>query len=724
MRTSRFKIDGLDCAEEIAIIKAELAPLTGIENLAFDLLNGKLTVVHQATLDSAEILGAVSRAGLRAEAWHDSREPRSPTGRWTRWGRTFMTFVSGFCLATAFVIHAATQGWQSAFGAADGVMPVSVRLLYVTAVAAGSWFVIPKALRAISRRRADMHLLMVVAVLGAVVIGEYFEAAAVAFLFAVSLALEAWSIGRARRAIAALLALTPGTARVLHQDGSEELLPVESVAIGTTVIVRPGDKIPLDGTVTKGETNVNQAPITGESMPAPKSIGSQLYAGTINEDGAIEFVTTKPATDTTLARIIQLVEVAQSRRAPSEQWVEKFAQYYTPAVMLMALFLMAVPPLLFSGSWSKWFYEGLVLLVIACPCALVISTPISIVSALTSAARRGVLVKGGQYIEAPASLRAIALDKTGTLTVGRPVVREVIPLSGHTTEEVLALAASVEMRSEHPLARAIVRAATERGLRPVAADDFKVLKGRGGTAILNGRLIWVGSHRMLEERGQETPDMHERLEAFAKDGSSVVVIGKEEHVCGLIAVADDVRGNARSAVQSLRAAGIQRIVMLTGDNRGTAEAVGFRTAVDEVRAELLPEDKVAAIEELVDRYGQVAMIGDGVNDAPALARASLGIAMGAAGTDAALETADVVLMGDDLSAVAWLRRHSQQTLGIIRQNIGLSLAVKLIFVALTFVGHASLWAAIAADMGASLLVIANGLRLLNSSPRLDESQFG
>jgi Cd2+/Zn2+-exporting ATPase len=354
----------------------------------------------------------------------------------------------------------------------------------------------------------------------------------------------------------------------------------------------------------------------------------------------------------------------------------------------------------------------LVLLVIACPCALVISTPVSIVAALASAANQGVLVKGGPYIEAPARLRAIAVDKTGTLTEGRPEVHEVIPLSGHTEEEVLELAAAVEMRSEHPLAQAVVRAANARGIHPAAAEDFQAIKGKGATARFGGKLIWLGSHRHLEERGQESPEMHEKLEEFAAQGSSVVVVGKAEHVCGLIAVRDRVRPNARNAVGAMRNAGIEKIVMLTGDNRGTGEAIGRETGVDEVRAELLPADKVAAIEQLVGRFTHVGMVGDGVNDAPAMARATVGIAMGAVGTDAALETADIALMGDDLSKLAWLIDHSRRSLAIIKENILASLGVKAVFVALTFAGLSTLWAAIAADMGTSLVVIFNALRLL------------
>ena len=719
MATTAFRIHGMDCAEEVTALKAEVAPLSGVRDLGFDVLNGKMIVEFSESAVSPEaVIAAVAKTGMRAEPWPDSGETVERAGWWARWNRTVMTTASGLLLAAGLAVHVATSGWRAAFGGHEGLtMPLATRILYFGAVVTGAWYVIPKGWRALVRLRPDMNLLMSIAVGGALAIDEFFEAGTVAFLFAVSLALESWSIARARRAIASLMSLSPDTACLVNPDGSEMLVNVRQVVVGATVVVRPGDKFPLDGTIAKGETTVNQAPITGESMPVHKAPGDSVFAGTINQDGAVEFVTSKPATDTTLARIIRLVGDAQSKRSPSEQWVERFARLYTPAVMALAVAVMVVPPLIFAGDWSRWLYEGLVLLVIACPCALVISTPVSVVAALTSSARRGVLVKGGPYMEAPAALKAIALDKTGTLTEGRPAVISIVPLSGHTEAEVLESAAAVEMRSEHPLAKAIVREATSRGIRPAAADSFQAFKGKGATARLGGKSVWLGSHRLLEERGQETPDMHERLESMERDGASVIVIGKDEHVCGLIAVADRIRPSAKAAVDQMRASGIQQIVILTGDNRGTGEAIGRAAGVDQVRAELLPEDKVAAVEELVRRYGQVAMIGDGVNDAPAMARASLGIAMGAVGTDAALETADVALMSDDLLAVAWLIRHSRRTLAVIRQNIVASLGVKAVFVVLTLAGHASLWAAIAADMGASLLVIFNGLRLLSSNAR-------
>jgi Cd2+/Zn2+-exporting ATPase len=556
---------------------------------------------------------------------------------------------------------------------------------------------------------------MTVAVVGAMAIGEWFEAATVSFLFALSLALESWSVGRARRAIAALLDLAPPTARILRPNGVEETVPVNEVRLGSRFIVPAGERIPLDGRVTAGASAVNQAPITGESVPVEKQPGAEVFAGTINGDGTLTIRVTKVAQNSTLARIIHMVEEAHARRAPSEQWVERFARAYTPAVMVVAFLMFLVPPVIFGQAWDEWFYRALVLLVIACPCALVISTPVSIVASLAAAARAGVLVKGGAFIELPARLRAIAMDKTGTITSAEPEVVQVIPLDNHTEGELLSRAAALEARSTHPLARAIHRYAERKGIAPAPAADVQVLRGKGLAGIFDGEPFWLGSHRYVVERGQDTPEVARQAEALEADGKTVIVVGNSRHVCGLVAVADTIRPEAREIVRQLHAAGVAHVVMLTGDNRITAEAIAREVGIDEVHAELLPENKVKKLEGLIARYGNVAMVGDGVNDAPALARANLGIAMGAIGSDAAIETADVALMTDDISKLPWLVDHSKRTLAIIRQNITFALAIKAMFVVLTFAGMASLWAAIAADTGASLLVVLNGLRLLNGS---------
>lgn len=717
--SQHYRIRGMDCAEEVAVLKRELGPLVGGEDrLSFDILKAKMTVAAAPEeISEQEILKAVARTGMGAQVWKEGSEAAEPDGIWQRWGRTALTGLSGLATLAGFLTHASIAGGFVEAVGSEGAglahaVPLAARALYAIAILAGLWTVLPKAWFALRRLRPDMNLLMAVAVIGAVWIGEWFEGATVAFLFALSLALESWSVGRARRAVAALMDLAPQMARIRLPDGGEEEVPAEQVAVGTVFVVKPGERLPLDGRVVSGTSAVNQAPITGESVPADKAEGAEVFAGTINGDGALEVQSTRRAEDSTLAHIIRMVEEAQSRRAPSEQWVDRFARIYTPAVMALALAVLVVPPLFFGGSWGDWIYRALVLLVIACPCALVISTPVSIVAALTAAARNGVLVKGGLFIEIPARLRAVALDKTGTLTQGRPAVVEVVPLSDHDERGLLEKVAALEARSEHPLARAILAFAKDRGVEVPPADDFKILQGKGATGRIGGKEYWLGSHRYLEERGQETPAIHNTLEVMSQGGRTVVVVGTQDHVCGLIAIADPVRSESREAVQALRQAGIREIVMLTGDNQDTARAIAQQSGIGDFQAEMLPADKVKAIEDLVARFGQVAMIGDGVNDAPAMARATLSVAMGAAGSDAAIETADVALMSDDLGKLPWLIQHSRRTLRVIRQNITFSLLVKAVFVVLTFAGHASIWAAIAADMGASLLVIFNGLRLL------------
>ncbi len=714
-----FRIDGMHCAEEISLLRDKLGPLVGeVERLSFDLLNAKLSVDTEGVAVSAtDVIDYVSRTGMHAEMWSDRANDSLDHGFWQNYGRICLTSASGLFGLLGFVLAVWIGGsLQSGLGSegmgiAHSVPVVSVAA-YLIGILSGVWYVLPKAWRAAKTLRPDMNLLMTVAVIGAAAIGEWLEAATVAFLFSVSLLLESWSVGRARRAIAALMDLAPQMARVRDEHGNEKEVAVAEVHVGTTFTVRPGEKIPLDGLVLKGSSAVNQAPITGESVPAQKEKDAEVFAGTINGDGVLEINSTRQAEDTTLARIIKMVGEAQSKRSPSEQWVEKFARYYTPCVMALAALVLLVPPLLFSGEWSVWLYRSLVLLVIACPCALVISTPVSIVSALAAAAKNGVLIKGGVFVEAPAKLRAIAMDKTGTLTHGNPKVVDIRPLSGHNETELLERAAALESHSNHPLARAIVAEANERYLSIPPAGNFEIIQGKGAQGLVGGKLFWLGSHRYLEQRGQETPDIHHQLQTLQEAGRSIVVVGNDDHVCGFISLADALRPTVRQTLSELHEAGVESIVMLTGDNQGTADKIASEAGIDEVHAELLPENKVDAVENLVERFEHVGMIGDGVNDAPALARASLGIAMGAVGTDAAIETADIALMSDDLAKLPWLIHHSRRTLAIIRQNITFSLCVKALFVLLTFGGYSSLWAAIAADMGASLVVVFNGLRLL------------
>ena len=712
-----FKVRGLDCAEEVAVLRQAVGPVVGgADRLAFDVMNGRMSIADTArAIPDQAILDTVSATGMSASPW--SAAPTKGEIDSHRRQQVLFTAASGAFVLIGLGLHTVLAGgfaeaWALLIGRAAEPAHWPEKAAFLAAIAFGGRFVAVKAWYAARGLRPDMNLLMTVAVAGAIAVGEWFEGATVAFLFALSLALESWSVARARRAIASLLDLAPPSLRLIRSDGTEAEVLVAEAKPGDRFVVPGGERIALDGRVAAGASAVNQAPITGESMPVEKSAGSEVFAGSINGDGALTVEATKAAEDTTLARIIRMVEDAHSRRAPSEQWVERFARVYTPAVMALAFLVFLLPPLLFDGAWDDWLYRALVLLVIACPCALVISTPVSIVASLAASARAGVLIKGGAYIELPARLAAIAMDKTGTITRGEPEVVSVLPLGSHTEEELLARAAALEARSTHPLARAIVRHAAAKKIAPAAAKDVRVLKGKGLTGEFDGETFWLGSHRYLVERGQETPEITREAEALEADGKTVIVIGNARHVCGLVAVADTIRPEARQIVAELHAAGIKKIVMLTGDNRATAEAIAREVGIDEVHAELLPEDKLAKIEDLAARYGTVAMVGDGVNDAPALARADLGIAMGAIGSDAAIETADIALMTDDISKLPWLVRHAKRTLGIIRQNIVFSLGVKALFLALTFAGMASLWGAIAADVGASLLVVANALRLL------------
>lgn len=716
-----FTVRGMDCAEEVSVLRQTVGPAVGgADLLAFDVLNGRMTVADAAgDVPDEIILKAVAATGMSAVRWetHAAKDD----GDSHRRQQILFTVASGASLLLGMALHVVSadnlaEALRLFVNHADQPVPWPEIAAYLGAVVLGARFVVVKAWYAARKLRPDMNLLMTVAVLGATLIGEWFEAATVAFLFALSLALEGWSVGRARRAIAALLDLAPPTVRLLRPDGSEADVAVAEIRPGDRFLVPGGECIALDGRVVAGASAVNQAPITGESVPIEKHRGTEVYAGSINGDGTLTVEATKAANDTTLARIIHMVEEAHARRAPSEQWVERFARIYTPAVMVLALLVFLVPPLVFGAAWEEWFYRALVLLVIACPCALVISTPVSIVASLAASARAGVLIKGGAFVEMPARLKAIAMDKTGTITRGEPEVVKVIPLGTHTEPELLARAAALEARSTHPLSRAVLRYAEAKGVPPEPANDVQLLKGKGLTGTFAGEPYWLGSHRYVVECGQDTPEIASQAEALEADGKTVIVVGNARHVCGLIAVADTVRPEAREIVAALHAAGIEHVIMLTGDNRVTAEAIAREVGIDEVYAELLPEDKLRKIEELVARYGTVAMVGDGVNDAPALARASLGIAMGAIGSDAAIETADIALMTDDVSKLPWLVHHAKRTLAIIRQNIVFSLGVKAVFFVLTFAGMASLWGAIAADMGASLLVVFNALRLL----RFDE----
>ena len=604
-------------------------------------------------------------------------------------------------------------GWLAKLGGGSSSLSTA---LFLMAIVTGGHATFRKAFTSLVRLDFNMNVLMAVAVTGAVLIGEYAEGAVVAFLFSVSEALQAYTADRARRSIRSLMEMAPGRATVRRENREMEL-PVEDIKVGDLLLVRPGERIAMDGAVSRGSSTVNQAPITGESLPAPKYPGQPVFAGTINQHGALEVTVTRLVQDTTLARIITMVEDAQARKAPAQAFVDRFAAVYTPVVIVLAGLITVLPPLVAGLPWEPWIYRGLTLLVVACPCALVISTPVAIVSAIGNAARHGVLVKGGSYLEALAGLKVIAFDKTGTLTAGKPTVTDVIPAQHINQEYLLGLAAGLEKLSEHPLAAAIIREAMRLRVEPLAGDgDFEALAGQGARGRVNGRQLLLGSPALLEAEGYDLVAWTVELTSLTNQGKTVILVGEAgadgPQVLGLIAAADTPRFEAAETIKKLRETGIRHTVMLTGDHPGAARAIAAGILIDDIRAGLLPGDKVTEIHKVRLAYGPVAMVGDGINDAPALAAADVGMAMGGAGTDAALETADLVLMSDDLS---------RPTVRVIKQNIALALGLKLLAVALVFPGLLTLWLAILADMGASLLVTLNGMRLIGVSPRKQPS---
>lgn len=725
MQKITFVIKEMDCSEEVAILKRVLLPIVGQDSrLEFDLLGRKLHVDLSDLLESAEnVAQAINATGMKAEPFVDALPSCACCGGtcptkgslWERRGRELLCVVSGLLWAGGLALMMTEHGSILAAFKDSAVAPFAAKLLWVLAVLVGVWHVLPKAIRSLRALRPDMNLLMVLAVSGAMVIGEYSEGASVAFLFALANQLEAWSIGRARNAIQALMSLAPDTALVFSPLSPSALeTPVQDVPTGSRVLIRPGDRVPLDGVVLSGISAVDQSPITGESMPVTKSVGDVVYAGTINADGALEVETTKLSSESTLARIMRMVEQAQSRRAKAVQWVEKFAAVYTPVMVAVAILFAVVPPVFFGGAWDKWFYEALVILVISCPCALVISTPVSIVAALASAARNGVLVKGGVFLEVPATLNAIALDKTGTLTHGRPSVTEVTAFSGSSESELLGVAAALESRSSHPVGQAIMRHASSMGVPLSHIEDAQARPGLGAQGRIRETTYFIGNPRFLAETGNvaRTDELEQAVDRHAQSAGTFVLVWTEGKVLGCLTVEDRVRSQSRDALKELALLGVDTIVMLTGDNAKTAAKIAAEAGVTQYRSDLLPEDKTRVVTELVASGKRVGMVGDGVNDAPALAASHLGIAMGSIGTDVAIETADVALMSDDLSKLPWLIRHSRRTLGTIKANIWFALGVKAVFLLLAIFQMATLWTAILADLGSSLLVIFNGLRLL------------
>lgn len=713
MQKISYQVQDLHCSEEVNILKKALKARPGIGPIDFHLLSKQLTIFYDPSkIDSQEISALIASTGMRATIY--SEKAISAVGFWEDKGPLIMCTLSALFLISALIFQylAYPNMWDILTSHHEETPPGISIFLYIASIITGGWFVFPKAYYSALRFIPDINLLMTIASVGALCIQQWFEGGTVMFLFSVAELLEHWSIRKAHRTISSLLGLAPDVARVIDKKAGNVEKKVEEVKVGEQILIRPGEKIPLDAVITKGSSSVNQASITGEFTPVFKQDGDLVFAGTINEESPLECRVLKTAQDSTVAHIVQLVEEARNKRATYEQWVERFARIYTPIILILALLVMFLPPLFFGISWSESIYRALVLLVIACPCALVISTPVCMVSGLTAAARSGFLIKGAVFLEAIGRLKAIALDKTGTMTLGHPLVQQVIPLNDYSTKEVLELAATLEKHSDHPLARALLKKAEEENILGGEVEDLKMIKGAGAEGTISGQRFWIGSHRLMHEKGQETEAIHLLALELEDAGHSVIALGNQTHICGLISIADEPRKHIKETFIALRGLGLKHLIMLTGDNKPTASALAKITGIDSFKAELMPEDKVKEVHRLCKEYKYVAMIGDGINDAPALAAATVGIAMGAIGSDVAFETADIVLMSDELSLLPRLIGHSRRVLRVLKANIAFSLGLKAIFLILAISGLATLWMAIAADTGASLIVVFNALRLL------------
>ena len=697
-QTTKLVIAKMDCPTEEALIRNKLASIGGVANLDFNLMQRTLSVRH-APHTLPEVLVALKSLNFEAQVLNageaSSSSAESPVAS-TNWWPLGISLAAALAAEAIYWLHNGNH-W-------------SVVVLALVAIFTGGLSTYKKGWIALKNRNLNMNALMSIAVTGAMLIGHWPEAAMVMVLFALAEVIEAKSLDRARNAIRGLLDLAPEQATVQQSDGSWHEVDAKQVAIGSRVRVKPGERIALDGEVLEGRSTVNQAPITGESLPVDKAPGDPVFAATINESGSFEYRVTAVASNSTLARIIHAVEAAQGSRAPTQRFVDQFARWYTPAVFGLAVAVALIPPLFLGAAWLDWIYRSLVLLVVACPCALVISTPVSIVSGLAAAARHGILIKGGVYLEEGRKLRWLALDKTGTITHGKPAQTDFVAWGDAPPASSRSIAASLAARSDHPVSKAVAQAAHVEGVALHDVAEFAALPGRGVRGSIDGVTYHLGNHRMLEELGHCPPELEQRIATIEREGKTVVTLVSTKGALALIAVADTIKDSSRSAIGELHALGISTM-MLTGDNPHTAQTIATQAGIDRAQGNLLPQDKLREVEQLA-QTGKIGMVGDGINDAPALARADIGFAMGAAGTDTAIETADVALMDDDLRKIPTFVRLSRATAQVLMQNIVLALGIKAVFLVLTFTGHATMWMAVFADMGASLLVVGNGLRLL------------
>jgi Zn2+/Cd2+-exporting ATPase len=690
-----YRVQGLTCTNCAAIFENNVKELPGVQEAKVNFGASKVYVQGNTTIEELEKAGAFENLKIR-----DEKEQRVEREPFWKQKENIKVYLSAILLVISWYL-----------GKQFGEEHIFPTIGYAASILIGGYSLFVKGLKNLSRLNFDMNTLMTIAIIGAAIIGEWGEGATVVILFAISEALERYSMDKARQSIESLMDIAPKEA-LIRRGNEEMMIHVDDIQVGDIMVVKPGQKLAMDGVVVKGTSTLNQAAITGESVPVTKTINDEVFAGTLNEEGLLEVKVTKRVEDTTLSKIIHLVEEAQAERAPSQAFVDKFAKYYTPAIVILALLIAVVPPL-FGGDWSQWIYQGLAVLVVGCPCALVVSTPVAVVTAIGNAAKNGVLIKGGIHLEEAGHLKAIAFDKTGTLTKGIPVVTDIVTSDGNDNE-LMTIAAAIEKGSQHPLASAIIRKAEEKGLNfnGVSIEEFQSITGKGVKAKVNNEMYYVGSPALFEElHGSIVSDKKQNITEMQTQGKTVMVLGTEKEILLLIAVADEMRESSKEVISKLNNIGIET-VMLTGDNQRTAAAIGKQVGVSEIKADLLPEDKLNFIKELRGKHKNVGMVGDGVNDAPALAASTVGVAMGGAGTDTALETADIALMSDDLSRLPYTIKLSRKALAIIKQNITFSLAIKLVALLLVMPGWLTLWIAIFADMGATLLVTLNSLRLL------------
>ena len=698
MTEKTYRIEGLSCTNCAGKFEKNVKQLPGVTSATVNFGASKISVEGQTTIEELEEAGAFENLIIRDDQENDEQ---------VRSKESFIKRNIALIISLGFILVAVIS--QLSLGE-DHLL---TKALYILAIIIGGYDLFKEGFSDLIKLDFSMESLMTIAIIGAAFIGEWAEGSIVVILFAISEALERFSMDKARQSIRSLMDIAPKEA-LIRRNNVEQLISVDKIDIDDIMIIKPGQKIAMDGLVINGHSSVNQAAITGESVPVEKQLDDEVFAGTLNEEGVLEVKVTKKVTDTTIAKIIHLVEEAQGERAPAQAFVDKFAKYYTPFIIIMALMIVVVPPLFFGGDWNKWLYQGLSILVVGCPCSLVISTPVSIVSAIGNAAKNGVLVKGGVYLEEIGHLRAIAFDKTGTLTKGKPVVTDFIVTSSETDINYLSIISSLESLSQHPLASAILNEADKTNVdyKSIQIEDFQSITGKGLTGIYQNIRYYIGSPKLFSASVIEETAVKVQYRQFQEQGKTAMYFGTDEQILGVIAVADEVRDSSAAVISELHKLSIEHTIMLTGDNTKTAESIGRQLGVTEIKGDLMPQEKLDSIKALRTTYNKVAMVGDGINDAPALAASTVGIAMGGAGTDTALETADVALMGDDLQKLPFIVRLSRQTLKVIKQNITFSLGIKLLALLLVIPGWLTLWIAIVADMGATLLVTLNGLRLM------------